>query len=1093
MPPTLRVRLLGAFSVSLDGEPIEGLESARLQSLFAHLVLHRDTSHLRQQLAFLFWPDSSEAQARNNLRQTLHTLRQASPSLDGVLLADNRTLRWSPDASIHLDVAEFASELALAETASRQNDPSVMLVALERAIALYAGDLLPSCYDAWITTERETFRQRYLGALRQLVHYLESQRRYAQAIGYARRLVAHDPPDEAAYRDLMRLLAAVGDRAGAARAYHECVAMLQRELGIAPSPETQEAYTALMAQSATMSSRTPAPSNPPSLVGRQREWERMRESWRQARASKPGFILVTGEAGIGKSRLTEEFLLAAQRQEVTTAKTRCYAAEGTLSLAPIADWMRGASLRPTLGDLDAIWLAEVARILPELLSEYPDLPAVEPMSGYGQRQRFFQALARAVLNAPQPLLLLIDDLQWCDRETLEFLHFLLRSNPTARLLIVGTARIEELPDQHALRPLLLDLRATIGVTEIALPPLDAAETAMLASRLIDSDIEVDTAMRIYRETEGNPLFIVERMQAGLEHFAEREQGAESRSANHAAGESGIPSKAQAVIASRLAQLSPPARDLAALAATIGRAFALDLLMRASGGDEETLTAALDELWQRRIIREQDATSYDFTHDKLREVAYAEISAPQRRLLHRRIAHGLEAMRADDLDTVSAQIAAHYDRAGDAERAIPYYERAAAVAQRVYANEDAIELLLRALALLDRLPGGMKRDKQELTLLLKLGAIYRVTRGWTAPELERLVDRTLILCDTAGDDTQRMNALYGQESLLVVQARLERVLSVADELQALYQRAQGSAPPLSRMMLVGARMQLGHLREAEEAFTQIIQAPSPIAGQPLQEVQGWNFEVHTRAWQAHAVWLLGYPDRALSRGREALQLASDLAQPFNQALAATYFAMLQQFCAEPAVAKAQAEAALALTIEYKAPYYRLWSELLVSFAVARESPTSAHISQLRASISGFQASGARLRLPYYLWLLAQVYAQAGLPDDALAAIDEALAESRATNERWWDAELHRLRGELLLARGSDNEEVDLALLRAKEIAEAQEAKSLELRAAMSLARHWRNHERAEEAQRLLSEVYAWFTEGFETSDQQAAQALLSELA
>ena len=389
---------------------------------------------------------------------------------------------------------------------------------------------------------------------------------------------------------------------------------------------------------------------------------------------------------------------------------------------------------------------------------------------------------------------------------------------------------------------------------------------------------------------------------------------------------------------------------------------------------------------------------------------------------------------------------------------------------------------------------MKRDKQELTLLLKLGAIYRVTRGWTAPELERFsVDRTLDIVRYRWRRHSAHERALWQELLLVVQARLEtRTLSRGRITGALSAGARlGAAAP--RMMLVGARMQLGHLREAEEAFTQIIQAPSPIAGQPLQEVQGWNFEVHTRAWQAHALWLLGYPDRALSRGREALQLASDLAQPFNQALAATYFAMLQQFCAEPAIAKAQAEAALALTIEYKAPYYRLWSELLVSFAVARETPTSAHISQLRASISGFQASGARLRLPYYLWLLAQVYAQAGLPDDALAAIDEALAESRATNERWWDAELHRLRGELLLARGSDNEEVDLALLRAKEIAEAQEAKSLELRAAMSLARHWRNHERAEEAQRLLSEVYAWFTEGFETSDQQAAQALLSELA
>jgi predicted ATPase len=165
---------------------------------------------------------------------------------------------------------------------------------------------------------------------------------------------------------------------------------------------------------------------------------------------------------------------------------------------------------------------------------------------------------------------------------------------------------------------------------------------------------------------------------------------------------------------------------------------------------------------------------------------------------------------------------------------------------------------------------------------------------------------------------------------------------------------------------------------------------------------------------------------------------------------------------------------------------------VSFAGARERPISANIGQLRASISGFQASGARLRLPYYLWLLAQVYAQAGSPDEALAAIDEALAESRATNERWWDAELHRLRGELLLARGSDDEEVELALLRAKEIAEAQEARSLELRAAMSLARRWRNHGRSADAQRLLRGVYDWFTEGFETADLRAAQALLAEL-
>jgi predicted ATPase len=1092
MPPTLRVRLLGAFSVVAGGEPVSGLDSARLQSLFAYLALHRDAPHLRQHLAFLFWPDSSEAQARNNLRQLLHVLRQATPTLDDVLLTDNRTLRWRPDAPIELDVGEFERALALAETARSQNEPGVALAALERAVDLYTADLLPSCYDTWIIPERETLRQRYLSALRRLVHFLEARRRYAQAIGYARRFVAHDPLDEAAYRDLMRLLTAVGDRAGAALAYRECVAALQRELGIAPSQETQQAYAALMTQGAPADERPSDLSSPPTLIGRQREWEQMRQVWRKASASEPAFLLVTGEAGIGKSRLTQEFLLAAQRQEVTTARTRCYAAEGTLSLAPVADWLRNAGLRPSLGALDVVWRAEVARILPELLSDYPDLPPVEPISGYGQRQRFFQALARAVLVAPQPILLLIDDVQWCDRETLEFLHFLLRFDPAARLLIVGAARIEEASVQHALRPLIQDLRATIGVTEIALSPLDAAETATLASRLIDSDLGVETALRIFHETEGNPLFIVETMRASLERAGDAERAQSKTDAPVADTLPGIPPKAHAVIASRLAQLSPPAREVVALAATIGRAFALDLLTHASGEDDETTTSALDELWQRRIIREQDMASYDFTHDKLREVAYAEISAPHRRLLHKRIAQSLEAMRPDDLDAVSAQIASHYDRAGQAERAIPHYERAATVSQRIYANEDAIDLLLRALTLLDHLPGGMKRDRWELTLLLNLGAIYRVTRGWTAPELERLVDRTLVLCDRVGDDIQRMNALYGQESLLIVQARLERVQAVADELQALYQRAQEPAPPISRMMLAGARMHLGRLRESEEAFAQIIQNPSPNPGQPLEVVQGWNFEVHTRAWQAHALWLLGYPDRALSRGREAIQLASDLAQPFNQALASTYFAMLQQFCAEPAIARTQAEAALALSLEYKAPYYVLWSDLLMRYAVAHEQPTTATISQLRASISGFQASGARLRVPYYLWLLAQVYARAGSVDEALAAIDEGMAESRANNERWWDAELHRLRGKLLLARGGDDDEVNVALLRAKEIAEAQQAKSLELRAALSLARHRLKQDRARDARRLLSAVYSWFTEGFETPDLQAAQALLAQL-
>src|SRR5205823_5329627 len=184
------------------------------------------------------------------------------------------------------------------------------------------------------------------------------------------------------------------------------------------------------------------------LIGRAREWERLHAAWLQASAGAAGFVLITGEAGIGKSRLAEELLTWAGRQGFGMARTRSYAAEGQLSLAPVTDWLRGDVLRPNLVKLEPVWRAEVSRLLPELLAEHPDLPPYEPMTEYGQRQRFFEALARAVFAAPQPLLLLIDDLQWCDQETIEWLHFLLRFDRRARMLMVGTARAEEVGPQH---------------------------------------------------------------------------------------------------------------------------------------------------------------------------------------------------------------------------------------------------------------------------------------------------------------------------------------------------------------------------------------------------------------------------------------------------------------------------------------------------------------------------------------------------------------------------------------------------------------------------------------------------------------------
>src|SRR6266480_3841701 len=248
MIPTLHIRLLGDFSLIYNDLQVTSLNTTRLRSLFAYLVSHRDVPQQRQHLAFLFWPDATEAQARNNLRQLLHQLRQAFPAVEQFLSADAHLLHWHPVTTCHLDVAEFEQTLTLADAATRQNDQHALQAALEQADNLYRGELLPGCYDEWILPERDRLRQRHRQALEQLLRLFEGQGDHVTAIRYAQRLLALDPLSEDLYRRLMRLFALNNDRASALHVYHTCVTTVQREMGVDPDPTTRQAYEQLLQQ-----------------------------------------------------------------------------------------------------------------------------------------------------------------------------------------------------------------------------------------------------------------------------------------------------------------------------------------------------------------------------------------------------------------------------------------------------------------------------------------------------------------------------------------------------------------------------------------------------------------------------------------------------------------------------------------------------------------------------------------------------------------------------------------------------------------------------------------------------------------------------
>jgi DNA-binding SARP family transcriptional activator len=289
----LRIQLLGDFTLTFEGAAVAAVSRARLQSLLVYLVLHRNASQPRRQLAFLLWPDSSEAHALTNLRKAVYRLRRALPDADAFLLADARTVQWKPDAPFTDDVTEFLAAIAADK--------------LQEAVARYGGDLLPGCYDDWIVSEREHLRQTLIGALEKLVLRFEAARNYSDAIGYAQRLLQNDSLREESYRHLMRLHAANDDRAAAMHVYHACVTTLRRELSVEPSPLTCEMYKRLLHLDARPRPPVQLQASVSPLVGRDHEWSLLQQAWREA-SSRPRLVLITGETGIGKTRLAEELI-----------------------------------------------------------------------------------------------------------------------------------------------------------------------------------------------------------------------------------------------------------------------------------------------------------------------------------------------------------------------------------------------------------------------------------------------------------------------------------------------------------------------------------------------------------------------------------------------------------------------------------------------------------------------------------------------------------------------------------------------------------------------------------------------------------------
>jgi DNA-binding SARP family transcriptional activator/predicted ATPase/transcriptional regulator with XRE-family HTH domain len=1084
--PVLLVQLLGSFRLVYDKGPVAGVNSARLQSLLAFLILHADSPQSRLHVASLFWPEASEGQARNNLRQFLFQLRQALPDPDRFLQVDTSTVFWKTDDQQKIDVWLFKRAMKNADLYGQRGDEALQRVALGEAVSVYEGDLLPELYDDWTERERERLRLQSQNAHRKLIQILETQREFTQALTVAQRLLFLDPLDEGTHVTLVRLHALNEDVSGARRVYQTAVETLRRELDVEPGEALRSAYSRLQDFSQTISSQGQV-NRSLRLVGRQSEWQQLQAAWKRAVGGDAHMVLITGEAGIGKSRLAEELFNWVMRQGFATAYSRSYGVEGRLSLGPVTDLLRSRNIRSYLASLDKAWIPEIARLLPELLVEHPELGRPAPISEYGQRQFFFEALARGIHSREHPLLLWIDDLQWADQETLEWLHFLLRFETANCLLILGTVRSEEFPPEHPLSLLSRQLRMEDRISTIELSPLDAAETAKLAAEVQGHALEERDILRLFRETEGNPLFVVETIRA-IGSVPTANAHTEITDAFEAQM---LPPRVHAVIVGRLVQLSPDARNVAEIAAVIGRAFPLDLLLQAGHNDEETVVQALTELWQKRIVREQSVNTFDFTHDKLREVTYLEIGTPKRRLIHRNVAYALQNLHPEHLEPISGQLAAHYESAGLEQQALPYYQKAAIWAQNIFAHNEAIRLLLRALTLLETLPPGKERDEQELSLQTCLGISMVSTKGYGAPEVLSVYSRARLLCDRLQKPVTSP-VLRALAIAHLTHTEFEEALLIGNQLLVRAEQEHEA------MLLVEAHYILGVTLSWQGAF----QASNMHLKEALARYDPAQADAHIALYsqdpkavclvrQALDLACLGYPDQANQASAASQTYARELSHPFTRAYAMCWDTIHHHFRREVQKTLELAEATMNFCSQHQLDYWFSLALVFHGWALTEQAALEIGIAEMEKGIADCEARDVEFLMPYFRRLVAEGYGKQGDITKGLALLNDAIAQIEKTGEKWCEAEMFRIKGELLQIQG-DDADAETAFRYAIEIAGRQDAKLLQLRAALSLARLWPTRSRPKDVNQQIASLYQWFSEGFDLSDLSAARALITQL-
>ena len=844
------------------------------------------------------------------------------------------------------------------------------------------------------------------------------------------------------------------------------------------------------------------------LVGREEELELLLRRWSKAKTGEGQVVLLSGEPGIGKSRLTAALLEAIAPEPHTRLRNFCSPQHTDSALYPTigqieraAGFSRDDSWQAKLDKLDALLAqsstsARDVALVAEMLSLPNDgrYPVLE-LAPQQRRQQTLEALVLqvATLSRQNPILMVFEDVQWTDPTTLELFGLIVERIPTLHVLLIMTFRPEFEPPWTG-RPY---------VTALTINRLGQREVSAMIDRVVGNKSLVESVREdIIERTDGIPLFVEEITKAVLE--AESQRAAEHAIAVIPPPALEVPASLHASLMARLDRLGP-AKEVAQIGAAIGREFSRALLAAVVRKPEEELNSALDRLLAAGLVFRQGVppdTSYLFKHALVQDAAHGTLLREPRRALHARIAETLESQFADIVERQPELLARHCTQAGLIEKAAHLWGKAGQRSLDKSALLEAIEHITRALDQIEGLPATPALRREQIKLQFALITPLNHVKGYAAPETKSVVERARLLIEQAEalgeppeDPLLLFSALYGVWTANYVASNGDAVRELAAQFLALAEKQGATAPLLIAHRIMGiSSATTGDIAKGRGHFDRAMALYDPAEHRPLATRFGVDSRVSVLSYRSWALWFLGYPEAALADSDQAISDAREIGQAATLMYALGHAPFTYFECGSYAKATAVVDELAALADEKGALFWKAEVTLNQGRVLAMTGKAADSVHKITSGLTTWRSTGSGMWIPVFLACATGAYAELGQFGDAWRCIGEAMTAVETTKERWWEAEIHRMAGEIALLLGEpDAMKAEAYFERALAVARAQQAKSWELRAAMSMARLWRDQGKTVEARELLSPVYGWFTEGFDTRDLKEAKALLDELA